>query len=358
MAAKLSALYYPHITIENEGLLKNAMFLWDRIEVICPFGDFPFRPHAEDHRAAFDLIAHPLQPSEEEMQNAHEAILEIAERPLPDWFFPERVKKEFHYHVYPGKFLPETWEALRRTKLAQPTMTSVDPPVPLGYISDLRRQAEQKAYETTQAFGLTMFSILADCCGGGTKQLVTDEVDSYVALDRYLKLIGGSQPLSRWSREKAHERLVTLSVEMADLSGVSLSALVGIRNREAAEPRLRTMRCNYVNKIDAYVTKLSAEARSARDVTEIERCFQEEVADDIGLLREELKDEGKKVIFSRAMMGAAAIVAAGVFIEPTAALLAAAPLYKAKTDYRTARNKTLEKHSMSWLYEMKRVKVF
>lgn len=150
-----------------------------------------------------------------------------------------------------------------------------------------------------------------------------------------------------------------MSVEMADVSGVSLSALVRIRSREAAQPQLRVMRHNYVNKLDSYITRLSKEARSAGDVKEIARLFQEEVADDIALLRQELKDEGKKIFFSKEMMGAAAIAVAGTFIEPTTAtLLASGALYRAKVDYKAARNKTLERHSMSWLYEMKRLKVF
>jgi hypothetical protein len=39
-----------------------------------------------------------------------------------------------------------------------------------------------------------MLSIIADCCAGDTKQLVTDELDSYVALDRYFKQVGGAKP--------------------------------------------------------------------------------------------------------------------------------------------------------------------
>jgi hypothetical protein len=33
----------------------------------------------------------------------------------------------------------------------------------------------QQAFQTTQAFGLTTLSILADCCGGMQKQLVTEK---------------------------------------------------------------------------------------------------------------------------------------------------------------------------------------
>jgi hypothetical protein len=358
VAAKLSALYYPHISIENEGLLKNALFLWDQIELICPFENLPYQPENPEQRAAFASIARPLRPSIEEMQAAHEAILEVANSSLPDWFFPTRVNPNLHYYLHPEKFLSKTWEELQRTKLVQRVFTAIDPPAPPSYISEILERQEREAYQTTEAFGLTMLSILADCCGGTTKQLVTDETDSYVALDRYLKLIGGSRPFRRWSRERAHERLVTLSIEIADVSGVSLRALTAMRERESVQPRLRTMRHSYAQKIDSYIKRLSSEARSARDVEEIERLFKKEVSDDIGLLRAELKDEGQKVLFSKEMVGAAAIVAAGVFIEPSAAILAAAPLYRAKVDYRAVRNRTLERHSMSWLFEMRRLKAF
>jgi hypothetical protein len=358
VSGKLVALYYPHISLENEGLLKNALFMWDQIELICPFKSFPYLPEDPERRAAFQTIARPLQPSEEEMGEAHDAIIEIANSDLPAWFFPARVKKEFHYYLHPEKFLWKTWEELQRSKLAQPAYPEIEPPMPPSQIQRIGEEARNKAFQTTQAFGLTMLSILADCCGGTQKQLVTDEVDSYVALDRYLKVLGGAGKLPWWSRERAHDRLVTMSIELADVSGVSLSSLSKVREREATQPRLRAMRHNYAAKIDTYIARLSKEARSAGDVKEIARTFQREVEDDLALLREELKDDAKKVIFSKEM-GAAAIAMAGTFVEPiTSSLLAAGVLYKAKVDYRTARNRTLDNHPMSWLYEMNRVKAY
>src|SRR5436190_10469800 len=97
MVAKLTALYYPHIAIENEGLLKNALLLWDNVELICPFGDFPHVPDHPDQLKAFRTIARPLQPSDEEKQAAHDAIIEIANSNLPDWLFPDRVNKDLRY---------------------------------------------------------------------------------------------------------------------------------------------------------------------------------------------------------------------------------------------------------------------
>lgn len=354
MAAKLTALYYPHIIIENEGLLKNALLLWDCVELICPFGGFPQTHTEPDQHRAFREVARPLQPSDEEKRAAHEAIIEIANSNLPDWFFPERVRKEFRYTIYPEKLLPETWAALQDTKLARPVIGDLDPPTSRSYYMSIVEKAERAAYETTHAFGLTMLSIIADCCAGDTKQLVTDEVDSYVALDRYLKLVGGAKPEKK--RTADYERLVTLSLNVLDVSAVNLASLVALRESEGKRPELRAMRHAYVRKLDTYVERLRKEARSSRDVTEIERTFEQEIADDVQLLRDELKTEGKKVIFSKEF-GAAAIALAGTFIEPmTGSLFAAGALYKAKVEYRAARNRTLDKHALSWLYEMRRLR--
>ena len=127
-------------------------------------------------------------------------------------------------------------------------------------------------------------------------------------------MIGGSRPV-RW-RKAAHERLVTLSVMAADLSNVPLSTLVDIRQREAKEPRLRTMRHHYAGTLEADIEQLATDARSARDVAEIERQFIQDVDEDIAVLKEELKDEGKKVLLSKELMGAAVIAVAGAFVQP------------------------------------------
>lgn len=157
MAAKLAALYYPHIAIESEGLLKNALILWDVVQLICPFDAFQYLPDDPDRRAAFEAIARPLQPSVAEMSEAHEAILEVANSNLPAWFFPDRVKKEFHYYLHPEKFLSKTWDELQRSRLAQPAYPEIEPPMKPRQIQRIGEEAREKAFQTTQAFGLRCF---------------------------------------------------------------------------------------------------------------------------------------------------------------------------------------------------------
>jgi len=356
MAAKLTALYYPHIAIENDSFLKNALLLWDNVDLICPFRKLPSRQGGSAGAIkAFQKLARPLDPSEEDKQNAHDAIMELANSELPDWFFPAHVEAGLRYHLFPGKLLDKTWRELRKSRLATPKIIDADPPLPRSAMQKLRQKAEQESYETTQAFGLTVMSILADCSAGSTRQLVTDEIDSYVALDRYLKLIGGVK--ADKDAKADHDRLATISLRTLDLSRISINTLVRIRDEESKKPALREMRHAYVDKIDAYKERL-AQARKQSDIEEIDRLFEEEVADDIGLLKEELKDEAKQLIFSNEMIATATIALAGTAINPVLGQFAAAAgLYRAKSKYHATRNKTLANHPMSWLYEIQRFKV-
>jgi hypothetical protein len=35
-----SALYYPHTSVDDEGIAKTALLLWDRLEFIVPWRGF------------------------------------------------------------------------------------------------------------------------------------------------------------------------------------------------------------------------------------------------------------------------------------------------------------------------------
>ena len=247
MTAHRTALYYPYISINNVGLLKNALLLWDKVELICPFDALPSTLQDPELQSAFDLLARPLQPTEVDKRRVHNAVLELAESSLPKWFFPEFAPDNSRFAVYPEKFLPETWEALQATKLARPRQVYVDPPASPRAMHEMQAQANQEAYETTRAFGFTMMSILAECCAGGTRQLVTDESAFYLALDSYLKTIGGAKLMKR--RKSRHERLVTLSLLSVDVSHVGLQSLIALRKQEDARPELRLMRHNYANRL-------------------------------------------------------------------------------------------------------------
>lgn len=52
----LTALYYPNIAIENVGLIKRSLLLYDKLEYISPFGKFKINWTDETYKKAADII--------------------------------------------------------------------------------------------------------------------------------------------------------------------------------------------------------------------------------------------------------------------------------------------------------------
>jgi len=321
------------------NLFKNALFLWDKIEYIAPDQGFQSWSGNAELDGAVRTYGERHIPSGEEKQQANEAILDLLRRPLPAWFYVKDIPARLRYTIYPKKFDPETWDRLTSEKLAQP-------------IGD--------GFQTSAPLGLTIMSILADCCAGSQKRLVTDEAASYSALDHYLATIGGAE-LGKF--DKSSERLVTISLRIMNFQNVPLAKLVKLREKERSRrgAHLTVLRHGYLKKVEEYGEKL-VQAKTKRDAREIERVFEQEMRKDLDLLQDELKDEAKKVFFS-AEMATAAIGLAGALVHPSVGfllggkLLCGGALYRKKVEYRSARNKTLKGHAMSWFYSMKRLQV-
>jgi hypothetical protein len=256
----LTALYYPRIKV-GADLFKNSLFLWDRLEYITP--DAYSRAWYDDAELdeAVTSFTDPHVPSQEEKQLADEAVVELLSHPLPDWFYlrQDQIPDELRYSIYPQKFLPQTWDTLQQRGLARP----------LG-----------DGYDTTAALGLTMMSILADCCAGTQKRLVTDETVSYSVLDRYLATIGGAE-LGRFDDKS--ERLVTISLKVMDFKDVKLARLVELRQKEktASGAHLTALRHGYLQKIEEYADRLN-QAKSESDVEELKRVFEQEMRKCLG----------------------------------------------------------------------------
>lgn len=331
-----TALYYPHINIENDNLIRNALLLWDKLEYISPSLDrMPWHKNP-DYQEALSIIAEPHVPTDEEKKSAHEIILELATSDLPQWFFFNPENQDISYNIHPNKFIPETWDALEELKLVN---TNCD------------------TYLTAPSFGLSMMSILADCCSGTQSQLITDEVDSYSALTRYLTEInGGEYELA----SEGFDRIVTISIKTINLKNIEIKSLASYRKRESNSngAQLRALRHNYLEKINEYVERLVNESKTKKDKIEIERQFEQNMRDDLNNLCEELKVEAKKVVFSKEM-AVAVLATAGTIIEPyTSTIIGIGALYKKKVEYKASRKKTLEQHPMSWLYESKHFKIY
>ena len=82
-----SALYYPHTELENVGLLKTALLLWDQLEFIVPDASYGFAYNHKLVAEAVEMIGVKHCPSDEEKKQAHECIEEFATGTLPEPFY-------------------------------------------------------------------------------------------------------------------------------------------------------------------------------------------------------------------------------------------------------------------------------
>lgn len=326
----LSALYYPHIEIRNPSLIKTALLLWDKIEYISPDRGWTAFHQDNDLQKALDLIAEPHVPSNEEKLLAHKAILELSNSDLPDWFFLERIKEGVGYGIYPQKLLSETFHSLEESKLVK---------------------EKGETFITSSAFGFSVMSILADCCAGSQKQLITDEVKSYSALNKYLTNIAGGDYRAENKDIEQYDRLATISLKTVNVDELDIKRLISAREREKkGDYVLRSFRHNYLKSLEDCVNRITKDARTEEDKKEIERYFEQETERDLKELKDELKIEAKKTLLSTEILFTVQL-AAGLIVNPViTSAIGIGALLKKKVEYKETRNKTLKNHNMSWLY--------
>jgi hypothetical protein len=146
-----SALYYPHTQIQSASLLKTSLLLWDRVEFLVP--DPSYRPSYPDAAVseAVELIGVQRCPTEEEKKDVHLKLEEFVARELPPVFYYRALPGQSEpYEIYPQKLLYDTWRMLEKAQLTSSPLANSD-------------------YPATDATGLTIMSMLADCCAGETR---------------------------------------------------------------------------------------------------------------------------------------------------------------------------------------------
>jgi hypothetical protein len=274
-----SALYYPHTSIRNEKLVKTALLLWDRLEYIVPWPHF--RSHHADIRVAraMELIGVPHFPDDDEKQEAHTRLKELVSRRLPPQFYFNRRRSKEYFEMYPEKLLPDSWQLLQKVRLSGK--------LPLNY-----------DYALSEFGGLTVMSILADCCAGTTRSRVTDRGDAYAMVAGFL----GNEPEgSKIRKADAHEHLVPISLNAIDTSRMTIDALIKLREREEKESghTLRDLRHRYVDSLETYVSKLVNEKATKADAKEIQRNFADDMNADLKDLRAELGFASKEALLSK-----------------------------------------------------------
>jgi hypothetical protein len=350
-----SAYYYPHTEIRNEAVMKTALLLWDEIHVISPWDRF--RPHQKGHplvSEAFEIIGRRHVPTEAEKLEAHGIIEDfLNQMKIPPAFtFTEAIRNApgfggFHhdenvdphvyarYEIYSEKLLDKTWKLLRSSRLAGPPRGSDHP--------------------TTIAMGLTLMSILADCCAQKSFTRVTDRAASYAALQSLL-----TDGLDRES-EAIKNELVPIAVRTVNPKGLNIKRLIKFRRNEGHSER--NLRHRLLSHVDEQA-KLVANAKTATERKEALRQFESDIQDDYRELKEALKFNAKETIATREMiltiLGAVGMAAATGLAHSlplpevattSGGLVAIGGLVAAKSKFVKERRKILKEHPTAYIFE-------
>jgi hypothetical protein len=334
-----TALYYPYLRIQNEGLLKQALLFWDQIEVITPFEHLE-EPRTVEWREATDLIVRPYRPTKDEQLAAHEQLMALVDKPLPPWFYQNTGPAT--EWIIAEKFMYETWRELRKRGLARAD------------------GAKAEKYWSNETFGLLMMGVLADCCAGHTKVTVTDQPDAYDAVGKCLAAEVGAESRAAKSNERA---LVTAGVLSPSTDEIPLSNLVELRKRENGKngDQYRQMRHKLFQQLADFSELMFTPGYTDGDRVELRRQFVQTFNDDFKELRRELRLAGRGWVFSSemgvlttAIGGALAIGLTGGIAGIPLALGASIPLVRMNDKYKSARFKALTGHFSSYLYLAKR----
>jgi hypothetical protein len=345
-----SALYYPHTSIRNEQLVKTALLLWDRLEYIVPWPHFHADHGSPIIQRAMELIGASHCPDQDEKRETHTRLKEFVSRSLPPQFYfnrERRYRHEDHYEIYPDKLFPESWRLLQEARMSGRLLPNSD-------------------YPMSEFGGLTVMSILADCCAGTTLSRLTDRGEAYATVSGFL---GNNPAGAKIRKSDAHGQLVPISLKVIDTSRLDMATLIRLRERELKESghTLRDLRHRYVDGLETYVSNLTNEKVTKRDAKEIQRQFADDMKDDLKDLRAELGFAGREALLSKEVLvtaitavGTAASWLFGVPVNLEGVVTAAgAPvaiggLLAARNKYLKERSAILKKHPMAYLYEARR----
>jgi len=350
-----AALYYPSAGITDENIIKTGLMLWDKLEYISPYPQYKPKEQTLEIESALEIISKPYLPSDDKKELVHQEVEKLVNTEPPEWFVFIPENPELRYGIYPQKILPKTWELLLHSNFVARATGDTE-------------WYNRGDYVMSSSLGLTLMSILADCCAGSQKRTITDEVDSYAALTRYITQINDGQyvGLKDLSVSKArmlepeYERLITITLKVFDTSGVDFKRLTQLREREVAknDTLLREVRRNYFTKLDGYVKQITEEARHKGDQDEILRNFEIAMEGDLLDLKRELKLQASKALLSKEVLGAVVAQAFSVVEPISTSLISVGLLAKTLNDYRANKRERLKDHAMSWLYLSKRWKIY
>jgi hypothetical protein len=340
--APLSALYYPHTTVADEGILRDALLLWDRVSFIVPRKGFlKGQASSLPISAAVELVGEEIEVGEPEKDAVYESLLSLIERGVPEWLtwttLPKanlRILQE-EYSIYIEKLDHRIVDLLKAHKL-------------------VRFHGADNDLYTNPAMGLLIMALLARECAGTTKHTVTDRTDAYQWLAKYAFAEKSNEQAVAAGTTQHVAKLHMLAVATLDMQNYSLSQLVEMRRREQKGngADYRKFRHNYLNRIQDAAARL-AKAKTQGDIDTIEREYQAAMRDDVKFLRDALQDNTLTAICSKETGIALAASGATLLTAGTTAataIPAGLGILSVFQKFRTGRTKALTEHPMAWMY--------
>ena len=336
------AIYYPHTHLQSETLLKSSLLLWDRLEFLAP--EPYFNPqYGPEFKEAIELFGHYRHPTEQEKREVHALVEDFATGPLPEALFyrPQQQQHHAEYGIYAQKFLPETWQMLHDLQLSK---------LPAG----------NSRHRLVEATGLTMVSLLAECCAGTTRARITDRSDAYANI---VNLAAQRTP----PPGQNHDVAVFLTLGLVDAATVPLKALIEFRRKEAKSHGYdrRDLRHRYALQIEAYVDRVRTEGKKASDREEIQRQFEQDMKDDLAVFRDEFGAAKTMALTSEAVVpvvvnGVAAMsewltlgfpfVLTAQAVKETATRLGG--IFRTHSELAAKRKEIMRKHPMAYMHQL------
>lgn len=325
------AFYYPFTAPKHSSFFKTALFLWDSVDFIVPYRSF--RPDGlnQDQAAAWEIISNRYVPTMGDQERAHEEFVKICN---------SRSFDELHFNVddvedgfgfYPQKFAYKTWNMLSDLGFAKVSDEG-------GHIIDAT---------SGQLFGHYMMSVLAMCCSGEGKRLVTDDYDPYRAVSTMLVDKSINDGPSDW-----HGKLLSLSLAGPDFSDVPLSEMVKLRSRE--DQLFRELRQNFLSEVDAVAMLIKGCGENPNVIGEVIKDFVDKMERDLRELKRCLNRSAQSLILSKSFGVSVLVHVVGAMLPPfgqgVAGIVGIGGLKKELNDYNDRRRNILCEHPSAWLY--------
>ena len=344
-----NALYFPHIHVRTDRLMKSALLLWDQVEFITPWPNYEISYHDYSYNAegtktlehAHRLIQLEHVPTDDEKRAAHDRVLDLATTPdLPQWFLKSEAD-DAGFSIYFEKLLYQTWDELTKLGIATKKKYDGDMVVPAP-------------------FGRATMTILAQCCAGNDTQLVTDSARATDDVRQTTEIEERKRNEVQFAAEEKYFSAID-TLNIVDVDKFTLPQLIDFRERELREaaPYQRVFRKNYWGKLDQAAQEYAA-AKNEPERKRIRKRFQSDLTAEFEFLKEELglaKAETLFTVDTAALVTLGAAVATGGALGIGAAAVAGARGVLGKfTGWRSKEKAALQKRAAAaYMYVFRNV---